>query len=69
MVFESHDQRAAQLLTLGLYVADRLARELDEYPDHAKATPLGEPDDALMEALGLSQQYPVLPERAMELFA
>ena len=51
-----------------LYVADRLARELDEHPDNAKGIPLRESDDALIGALGLSQQYPALRERAMELF-
>jgi HD-like signal output (HDOD) protein len=51
-----------------LYVADRLARELDERPDHAKGISLAEHDDALIDALGLSQQYPALRERAMELF-
>ena len=51
-----------------LYVADRLARELDEHLDKAKAIPLRESDDALIGALGLSQQYPALRERAMELF-
>ncbi len=51
-----------------LYIADRLARELDEHPDHAKGIPVGEPGDALIKALGLSQQYPALRERAMGLF-
>jgi HD-like signal output (HDOD) protein len=51
-----------------LYVADCLARELDEHPGHAKGISLGEPDSALIEALGLSQQYPAIRERAMELF-
>ena len=51
-----------------LYVADRLARELDGHPDNAKGIPLRESDDALLEALGLSQQYSALRERAMELF-
>jgi HD-like signal output (HDOD) protein len=51
-----------------LYVADRLARELDDHPDNAKGIPLRESDDALLEALGLSQQYSALREQAMELF-
>ncbi len=51
-----------------LYVADRLVRELDDHPDHAKGIPLRESDDALLEALGLSQQYSALREQAMELF-
>jgi HD-like signal output (HDOD) protein len=40
-----------------LYVADCLARELDELPDHGKGISVAEPDDALIEALGLSQHY------------
>jgi HD-like signal output (HDOD) protein/ActR/RegA family two-component response regulator len=52
-----------------LYVADRLARELDEHPDHAQGIPLGEPDDAVIEALGLSQQYSALREEAVKLFS
>ena len=55
-------------VSTALYVADRLARELDDHPDHAKGIPLRESDDALIEALGLSQQYSALRERAMELF-
>jgi HD-like signal output (HDOD) protein len=51
-----------------LYVADRLVRELDESPAGARVIPLSEPDDALIEALGLSQQYPAIRERARELF-
>ena len=59
-----------RLLTLStaLYVADRLARELDDHLDKAKGIPLRESDDALIGALGLSQQYSALRERAMELF-
>jgi HD-like signal output (HDOD) protein len=44
---------------VAVYVADRLARELDGYPGNA--------GDALMESLGLSQQYSTLRQRAMEL--
>ena len=51
-----------------LYLADRLAGELDGHPDSAKGIPVRESDDALLEALGLSQQYSALRERAMELF-
>jgi HD-like signal output (HDOD) protein/CheY-like chemotaxis protein len=51
-----------------LYVADRLARELDDHPGKAKGISSPESDDALIEALGLSQQYSALRERAMELF-
>jgi HD-like signal output (HDOD) protein/CheY-like chemotaxis protein len=51
-----------------LYIADRLARELDDHPDHAKGTPLRESDDALIEALGLSRLYSALRERSMEFF-
>jgi HD-like signal output (HDOD) protein len=47
-----------------VYVADRLAHEID----HNEHAALGEPDDPLLKALGLSQQYPALRERAMELF-
>lgn len=54
-------------VSTALYVADRLARELDDHPDHAKGIPLRESDDALIESLGLSQQYSALRERAMEL--
>jgi HD-like signal output (HDOD) protein len=50
-----------------LYVAVRLARELCGHPDNSREIPLAESDDALIEALGLSQQYPALRERAMEL--
>jgi HD-like signal output (HDOD) protein len=50
-----------------LYVADRLAHELDDHPGNAKGIPSRESDDALIEALGLSQQYSALRERAMEL--
>jgi HD-like signal output (HDOD) protein len=51
-----------------LYFADRLARELDDHPDHAQGIALRESDDALVEALGLSQQYSALRERVMERF-
>jgi hypothetical protein len=51
-----------------LYVADRLAREMDDHPDNAKGIPLRESDDALIGALGLSQQYSALREQAMEPF-
>jgi hypothetical protein len=50
-----------------LYVADRLAHELDDHPGNAKGIPSRQSDDALIEALGLSQQYSALRERAMEL--
>jgi HD-like signal output (HDOD) protein len=50
-----------------LYVADRLARDL-ERPDDAKGISLAASDDPIIEALGLSQQYSTLRERAMELF-
>jgi hypothetical protein len=46
-----------------VYIADRLVYEIDHRP-----APLGEPDDSFLEALGLSQQYPALRERAMQLF-
>jgi HD-like signal output (HDOD) protein len=55
-------------VSTALYVADRLARELDDHPDNAKGIPLRESDDALIEALGLSQQYSALRQRTMELF-
>jgi HD-like signal output (HDOD) protein len=51
-----------------LYVADRLARDLDGHPENAKGISAPEPDDALLESLGLSRQYSALRERAMELF-
>jgi HD-like signal output (HDOD) protein/CheY-like chemotaxis protein len=55
---ESFDVSAA------VYVADRLAYEINQN----YLAPLGVPDDAFLEALGLSQQYPALRERALELF-
>ncbi len=51
-----------------LFVSDRLARELDGHPDNAKGITVPESDDALLEALGQSQQYSVLRDRAMALF-
>jgi len=56
-------------VSTALYVADRLARELDELPENAKGIPWPESDEALIDALGLSQQYSTLRDRAMELFA
>jgi HD-like signal output (HDOD) protein/CheY-like chemotaxis protein len=44
-----------------LYIADRVAGELDEHPDAEES------DDAMIEALGLSQQYPALRQKAMQL--
>jgi HD-like signal output (HDOD) protein len=54
-------------VSTALYLADCLVGELDEHPDHAKWIPLRESDDAVIEALGLSQQYYALRKRAMEL--
>jgi HD-like signal output (HDOD) protein/CheY-like chemotaxis protein len=52
-----------------LFIADRIARELDgHHPDNAASSSLRESDDALIEALGLSQQYSALRERAIKLF-
>jgi hypothetical protein len=56
--YESFDVSAA------VYVADRLAYEINQ----SHLAPLGVPDDTFLEALGLSQQYPALRERALELF-
>jgi HD-like signal output (HDOD) protein len=54
--------------SIALYVADHLALELGDRTDGVQGIASGA-DDSLIEALGLSQQYPVFRERAVELFA
>jgi len=54
--------------TTAVYIADLLERTLDHSHD-ANETSLTETDEKVIEALGLSQQYPALRNRAMELFA
>jgi HD-like signal output (HDOD) protein len=55
-------------VSTALYIADHLAGELDNQPDGGNGIAMSGPDYPLIEALGLSQQYPALRERAMKLF-
>ena len=55
--------------SIALYVADHLALELENRTDGVQGIASVGADDSLIEALGLSQQYPVFRERAVELLA